>query len=61
MKIKFENKFRCQTQNSIYYKQHPLNINYRGVEDSRDWLTSVKGYHPSFFSYWNKAKKELKY
>jgi deoxyribodipyrimidine photo-lyase len=36
-------------QNTIYYKQHPLNSNYRGVEDSRDWLTSVKGYHPSFF------------
>jgi deoxyribodipyrimidine photo-lyase len=48
-------------QNTIYYKQHPLNSNYRGVEDSRDWLSSVKGYHPSFFSFWNKAKKELKY
>ncbi len=48
-------------QNSIYYKQHPLNIKYNGIEDSRDWLTSVKGYYPSFFSYWNKAKKELKY
>jgi deoxyribodipyrimidine photo-lyase len=48
-------------QNTIYYKQHPLNINYRGVEDSRDWLTSIEGYYPSFFSFWNKAKKELKY
>jgi deoxyribodipyrimidine photo-lyase len=48
-------------QNTIYYKQHPLNINYRGVEDSRDWLTAIEGYYPSFFSFWNKAKKELKY
>ena len=48
-------------QNTIYYKQHPLNSNYRGIEDSRDWLSSVKGYHPSFFSFWNKAKKDLKY
>ena len=48
-------------QNTIYYKQHPLNSNYRGVEDSRDWLTSIEGYYPSFFSFWNKAKKELKY
>ena len=48
-------------QNTIYYKQHPLNSTYRGVEDSRDWLTSIEGYYPSFFSFWNKAKKELKY
>ena len=48
-------------QNTIYYKQHPLNSNYRGVEDLRDWLTSIEGYYPSFFSFWNKAKKELKY
>jgi deoxyribodipyrimidine photo-lyase len=60
----FTGEFRDLTenfQNTIYYKQHPLNSNYRGVEDSRDWLSSVKGYHPSFFSFWNKAKKELKY
>jgi len=47
--------------NDIFYKQHPLNFNYKGHEDSRDWLTSVKGHFPSFFSYWKKAKKELKF
>lgn len=43
----------------IIFKEHPLNHNYKGIEDSRDWLTSVKGYYPSFFSFWKKCKKEL--
>ncbi len=47
--------------NKIFYKQHPLNYNYHGTEDSRDWLTTIKGYYPSFFSFWKKAKKELKF
>ena len=45
--------------NDIFYKQHPLNYRYKGFEESRDWLTSIKGYYPSFFSFWKKAKKEL--
>lgn len=44
---------------SIYYKEHPLNLNYSGNEDARDWMFSVKGYYTSFFRFWNKAKKEL--
>ncbi len=43
----------------IYFKEHPLNHHYRGTEDSRDWMFSVKGYYPSFFSFWKKCKKEL--
>ena len=43
----------------VYYKQHPLNINYRGTEDSREWISTVKGYYPSFFGFWNKVKKEI--
>ena len=42
----------------IYFKEHPLN-NYVGKEDSRDWMSSVKGEFGSFFSYWKKVKKEL--
>lgn len=42
------------------YKEHPLNKNYRGTEEPRDWISSVTGYHSSFFSYWKKAKKEIK-
>lgn len=45
-------------QGAIYFKEHPLN-NYIGIEDSRDWMTSVKGEYPSFFAFWKKCKKEL--
>ena len=43
----------------VYFKEHPLNYNYKGIEDSRDWMSSVKGYYPSFFNFWKKVKKEL--
>ena len=45
----------------IYFKEHPLNYNYKGIIDSRDWLSSVKGYYPSFFSFWKKVKNEIKF
>lgn len=46
--------------NTIYYKEHPLNIGYSGIEEPRDWITeTVSGYFPSFFSYWKKVEKEL--
>jgi len=48
------------TGSDIYFKEHPLNYNYRGNEDPRDWMFSIKGYFPSFFKFWNKANKELK-
>lgn len=44
---------------SIYYKEHPLNQHYRGIEEERDWMFSVKGYYPSFFAFWKKCKKEI--
>jgi deoxyribodipyrimidine photo-lyase len=46
---------------SIYYKEHPLNFAYIGVQEERDWISSdVVGYYPSFFAYWKKVKKDLK-
>jgi deoxyribodipyrimidine photo-lyase len=47
--------------NDVYYKEHPLNTHYKGIEEPRDWMFSVKGYHASFFSFWKKCKKELNY
>lgn len=44
---------------NIYYKEHPLNNHYLGIEESRDWMFSVKGYYPSFFAFWKKCKKEI--
>jgi deoxyribodipyrimidine photo-lyase len=56
--------FRSLTQqfscNQIYFKEHPLNIGYVGIEESRDWIApSITGYYPSFFSYWKKVEKAL--
>nr|WP_299068599.1 FAD-binding domain-containing protein [uncultured Allomuricauda sp.] len=45
----------------IYYKEHPLNKNYEGVEEPREWMFDVQGYYPSFFAYWKKCKKQLPY
>ncbi|MDA7501973.1 hypothetical protein N8482_01740 [Chitinophagales bacterium] len=44
---------------NIRYKEHPLNNHYIGTEEPREWMSSVKGYFPSFFSFWKKCKKEL--
>ena len=47
-------------ETSIYYKEHPLNIGYFGLQEERDWIANdVIGYYPSFFSYWKKVKKHL--
>jgi len=46
---------------NIYFKEHPLNQHYEGYEDQRDWMFEVQGYYPSFFSFWKKCKKQLKY
>lgn len=42
----------------IYFKEHPLN-QYRGIEESRDWITNLEADFPSFFSFWKKAQKQL--
>jgi len=55
----FEELHSALSPEKIHFKEHPLNYNYRGHEDSRDWISSVNGYFPSFFSYWKKCKKEL--
>ena len=43
----------------IYFKEHPFNRHYKGMEESRDWMSSVKGYFPSFFGFWKRAKKDI--
>ena len=45
---------------SVYFKEHPTNTSYKGNEDSRDWMFPVKGYYPSFFSFWKRCKKYLR-
>jgi deoxyribodipyrimidine photo-lyase len=55
----FQEFFMDFEPDNIYFKEHPTNVHFQGVKDERDWLTSVKGYYPSFFSFWKKARKEL--
>ena len=43
----------------IAYKEHPLNTNYNGVEFEREYLSSITGYHKSFFPFGKKCKKEI--
>ena len=45
----------------IYFKEHPTNKHYEGTKEEREWIYNVKGYFPSFFSFWKKCKKEIQY
>jgi deoxyribodipyrimidine photo-lyase len=55
----FEELVQQANGNEIIYKEHPLNNHYVGSKIERDWMFDVKGYYPSFFKFWNKAKKEF--
>jgi deoxyribodipyrimidine photo-lyase len=42
----------------IFFKEHPAFTHYNGICDSRDWLApNTTGYFNSFFSFWKKAEK----
>jgi deoxyribodipyrimidine photo-lyase len=43
----------------VYFKQHPFNTSYEGIEDSRDFIFEEKEHLNSFFSFWKRCKKEL--
>ena len=45
---------------TVVFKEHPLNFNYKGVQDERDWMFENKSNLNSFFSYWKKSIKHLK-
>ncbi len=56
----FESFYKAYNLENIYYKEHPLNIGYKGTEEPRDWIAEeIHGYYPSFFSYWKKVEKYL--
>lgn len=55
----FEDLIEQYNPKDVRYKEHPLN-KYQGVEEPRDWMSSVTGYYTSFFKFWKQAKKELK-
>ncbi len=43
-----------------YYKEHPLNGHYEGIEEPRDWMFPVTGYYRSFFAFWKQCQKTMK-
>jgi len=55
----FKEMVQAHKPDQICFKEHPLNAHYQGIEEPRDWMFGVKGYYPSFFSFWKKCKKEL--
>jgi deoxyribodipyrimidine photo-lyase len=57
----FDALLKLQGSGDIMYKEHPFNQHFRGVEDPRDWMFTLSGYFPSFFAFWNKAKKEIRW
>jgi deoxyribodipyrimidine photo-lyase len=57
----FDEAFCGIAEDKINYKEHPTNKHYKGIKHSRDWMfDEVKGYYPSFFSYWKQCEKQLK-
>lgn len=57
----FEELLNYVNSENIIFKEHPLNNHYVGKQESREWLSSITGYFPSFFSFWKKCKKELQF
>ncbi|MGB5498415.1 MAG: FAD-binding domain-containing protein [Maribacter sp.] len=57
----FDALVRSYSFRNIYFKEHPLNMHYTGIEEPRDWIFDVQGYYPSFFAFWKKCKKQLNY
>lgn len=52
--------YKEKLQPGFIFKEHPAFRHYRGKEDSRSWMFGeVKGYYPSFFSYWKRCRKFL--
>ncbi len=55
----FDSVLQLCHQDKIYFKEHPLFNHYKGNKVSRDWMTDVTGYYPSFFKFWDRVKKQL--
>ena len=42
----------------FYFKEHPLNHNYKGIQDDREWMFEDPEKYNAFFSFWKKVKKQ---
>ena len=53
----FENLKEVVGNSKLIFKEHPLNVDYVGVEESRDWIHETDKSHRSFFSFWKELSK----
>ncbi len=44
----------------VYFKEHPTNRHYSGIEEPRDWIFDTQFEHRSFFSFWKAFLKSQK-
>ena len=44
----------------VFYKEHPTNLKYTGIEDKRESYFSQDNLYPSFFKFWNANQKNIK-
>jgi deoxyribodipyrimidine photo-lyase len=52
--------FVIQDNGNVVWKEHPTNKGFIGTEEPRAWMfPEVKGYFPSFFTYWKKCEKMI--
>lgn len=57
----FDDLAQLAGDRAVYFREHPLNAHWRGVQDPREWmLPEIDGYFPSFFAYWRKAGPKLR-
>ncbi len=55
----FETLHKQVKNQKTYFKQHPTNQHFKGIEEPRDWMSTVEKPYPSFFGFWKKAQKEI--
>jgi len=55
----FDELEKSHQLNHVRYKEHPLNTDYKGEMEQRDWMFNISGSFPSFFKYWKQCKKQL--
>ncbi len=57
----FQELLNTYSLKEVFFKEHPTNIHYKGIQEKRDWMFSTAGYYSSFFAFWKNCKKELKW
>lgn len=55
----FDDLIKKYQPGKIIYKEHPLNTHYSGTKEPREWMFDVKGYYPSFSSFWKQCMKKM--